>query len=115
MERTNALHVELPETVDFVSCDVGWTPQAKIVPRALRLLKPGGRLLSLIKPQYEARRDERIRGKGRVRPEALAAILERVGNVLCQTGLPVEGPVETPFLGGKGKNPEYFACVGPAP
>lgn len=108
MERTNALHVELPEPVDLVTCDVGWTRQEKALPKALSLLKPGGQLLSLLKPQYEAEKDEIIRGKGRVREEALPAILARVEAVWRSHGVDFEGPARTPFLGGKGNNPEFF-------
>jgi len=54
MERTNAMHVTLPEPVDLVTIDVGWTPQAKILPNVAKLLKPGGHVVTLIKPQYEA-------------------------------------------------------------
>ncbi|MHC4884887.1 MAG: SAM-dependent methyltransferase [Planctomycetota bacterium] len=112
MERTNALHVALPEPVDRISCDVGWTPQHKVIPHALSLLKPGGMILSLIKPQYEAdRKTEMIRGKGRVLEEALEPILERVRKVYRDLGLEFEGPIRTPFLGDKGKNPEFFACI----
>lgn len=53
MERTNALHVNLPEKVDLVTIDVGWTPQEKILPHACGLLKKSGVILSLLKPQYE--------------------------------------------------------------
>lgn len=111
MERTNALHVELPERVDCVSCDVGWTPQAKVLPVALKLVKPGGTVLSLIKPQYEAdRRTEMVRGKGRVRDDCLDRILARTVEALRLQGVPFEGPVRTPFRGDKGGNPEFFAC-----
>jgi predicted rRNA methylase YqxC with S4 and FtsJ domains len=37
-ERTNAMHVSLPEPVDLVTIDVGWTPQAKILPNVARTL-----------------------------------------------------------------------------
>ncbi len=37
MERTNALHVQFPEQVDLVTIDVGWTPQALILPKAISL------------------------------------------------------------------------------
>ncbi len=50
-ERTNALHVELPEKVGLVTCDVGWTRQEKVLPKALSLVAPGGYVLSLLKPQ----------------------------------------------------------------
>ena len=68
MERTNALHVELPEPVDLITCDVGWTRQEKVLPKALTLLKPTGKILSLLKPQYEAskgRNGERAQGQGK--------------------------------------------------
>lgn len=114
MERTNALHVELPEAVDLLSCDVGWTPQAKVLPKALSLVKPGGFILSLIKPQYEAdKRTEMQRGKGCVIPEAIPAIIDRVRAVLEAQGVPFREPVRTPFLGDKGRNPEFFTLLGP--
>jgi len=79
-------------------------------------MRPGGRIVTLIKPQYEAdKRTEIIRGKGRVRPEALDAILDRVGAVLASFNLPHTAPVRTPFLGDKGKNPEFVAMLGPVP
>ncbi len=114
-ERTNALHVELEEPVDLVSCDVGWTPQRKVVPAAAKLLAPGGRILSLVKPQYEAARDEIVPGEGRVKPEALARILQSVTAEAALLGAPIAGPAETPFRGGKGKNPEFFLLLGPFP
>ena len=42
-ERTNALHAVLPEPVDLVTIDVGWTPQEYILPAAVRMLHRGGR------------------------------------------------------------------------
>ena len=119
MERTNALHAILPEPVDLVASDVGWTRQEKILPRALALLaRPGTGIaadplvLSLVKPQYEARPGEMVPGRGRVKPEAcqrIAAAIRGLAERLCPGRC--EGPDETPFLGGKGKNPEYFLCL----
>src|ERR1700742_400014 len=54
MERTNAMHVSLPEQVDWVSIDVAWTKQKRILPAAKAILKPDGRVITLIKPHYEA-------------------------------------------------------------
>lgn len=112
-ERTNALHVELPEKVRLVTCDVGWTRQEKILPRALGLVEPGGYVLSLLKPQYEAAGGEMEKGRGRVLESALARIVREVREIAESFGHPVEGPAMTPFLGGKGKNPEYFLRIGP--
>ncbi len=109
MERTNALHVEIPEKVDLVTCDVGWTRQEKVLPQAISLLKPAGKVLSLLKPQYEAERSEMEKGgKGKVKEEALNNILQRVTATANATGLRLSGPSRAPFLGGKGKNPEFY-------
>ena len=60
MERTNALRAAPPELVDLVTIDVAWTPQSLIVPAAGIWLKPGGRIVSLLKPHYER---EKLRGR----------------------------------------------------
>jgi len=53
MERTNVLYCDLPEPMDLVTIDAAWTPQELIVPAAMRRVKPGGRIISLLKPHYE--------------------------------------------------------------
>jgi 23S rRNA (cytidine1920-2'-O)/16S rRNA (cytidine1409-2'-O)-methyltransferase len=105
--------VRLPEPVELVTSDVGWTRQEKVLPKALSLVKPGGFVLSLVKPQYEAEKNEMLKGKGRVRDAALARIEREVAELAAGYGWPVRGPALTPFLGGKGKNPEYFLLIGP--
>src|SRR5687767_8878918 len=45
MERTNAMHVELPEVVDLITIDVAWTPQHRILPNAIRLSGLCGRIV----------------------------------------------------------------------
>jgi 23S rRNA (cytidine1920-2'-O)/16S rRNA (cytidine1409-2'-O)-methyltransferase len=111
MERTNALHVELPELVDLAVIDAGWTRQDRIVPVALGLLKPGGAIVSLIKPHYEAPR-ESSRG-GRLpdadRDRVLAEVVEALG-ALAEVA---DGPVASPVAGGKGGNLEYLVLLRP--
>src|SRR4051794_32187053 len=53
-DRTNALHVTLPERVSILAIDVGWTRQDKILPVAATLLTDDGDVLTLIKPHYES-------------------------------------------------------------
>jgi len=100
MERTSAMHVELPEAVSIVTADLGWTRQEKFVPHAMGLLAPGGVLISLLKPQYEARDDERRRGV--VLPGRADAVRRRVCDRLAEIGCPVERSIESPIKGGKG-------------
>ena len=47
MERTNAMHVMLPEPVDLVTIDVAWTKQKNILPAAMRVLKPTGVVVTI--------------------------------------------------------------------
>jgi 23S rRNA (cytidine1920-2'-O)/16S rRNA (cytidine1409-2'-O)-methyltransferase len=105
LERTNALHVELPEKVELVTIDVGWTPQRLILPKALGLVRPGGLVLSLLKPQYEAQREE-VKG-GVLPPERARDVAGRVVDRLADQGIHVAGCVESPLVGGKG-NIEFF-------
>jgi len=56
MERTNALHVTLPELCDLAVIDLGWTRQRLSLPKAAKLIKPACEIISLVKPQYEAPR-----------------------------------------------------------
>ena len=108
MERCNALHLELPEPVDLITIDVAWTRQHLIVLRARELLKGSGRILSLLKPQYEARPDERIRGI--VRPETLDEVVRRTCARLESSGVIIEGCVESPVR-GSGGNVEYWLLI----
>ena len=108
MERTNALHATLSEKVDLVTVDVGWTPQRLILPNSVKMLKRGGRIVTLIKPQYESREEERVRGV--VKPECLAAVLERVKNELRHIGIVIRDVLESPIL-GEGGNKEFLALI----
>jgi len=105
MERTNALHVQLPEPVDLVTIDVGWTCQRHVLPAALRLLNPGGRIITLVKPQYEAAENEREAG---VVPEGnLDPVLARVRMDVQAAALQLLGETRSPLKGGGG-NAEFL-------
>src|SRR5205814_558828 len=67
MERTNAMHAELPEKVGVVTIDVAWTRQKHILPPARRMLAADGWVVTLIKPHYEA--DPAQLRKGILAPE----------------------------------------------
>ena len=105
LERSNALHVELPEKVHIVTIDVGWTKQRAILPRAVGLAEGGGVVVSLLKPQYEAAPDEVERGV--VRAEAAPRIASRVIDELGAARMRVSQWAESPLKGRKG-NHEFF-------
>lgn len=109
MERTNALHVQLPEPVQFISIDTSWTPQRLMVPHALELLAPGGNIVSLLKPHYEA--DRKILRQGKVPDELLPQVIEEVQEELKSLEIIVKGITESPIIGGKGGNKEYLMWI----
>ena len=106
LERSNAMHVILPEAVDLVTIDVGWTPQAKILPNAARLVRAGGSIISLIKPHYEAPSSELEAG---VLSDAQAtAVLDRVHRTIESLKMEMEALAPSPIR-GHGGNKEFFA------
>ncbi len=108
MERTNAMHVELPERVGVVTVDVGWTPQRHILPHALTLCAPGGVVLSLFKPQYESPPD--LVHRGRIKDGAFEDVLSATLAALEQMGIPVWDVVRLPQE-RKRKNPEAILHI----
>src|SRR3954471_14639464 len=84
MERTNAIHVELPEQVRFVTIDVAWTKQRIILPAAKRVLATGGSVITLIKPHYEA--DPKLLRGGVLPAESLADVVEHVKRDIAAAG-----------------------------
>jgi 23S rRNA (cytidine1920-2'-O)/16S rRNA (cytidine1409-2'-O)-methyltransferase len=111
MERTNAMHVELPEAVPIVTIDVAWTPQHHILPSAMRVLAPGGNVISLIKPHYEA--DRKLLKRGVLQPEQAAEVLSETRTRIEAAGFVIKQLIESPVTGQKG-NVEYLAWLIPA-
>jgi 23S rRNA (cytidine1920-2'-O)/16S rRNA (cytidine1409-2'-O)-methyltransferase len=114
MERVNARHLEaLPEVVGFVSVDVSFISLEHIVPVASRLLVDGGDLVTLIKPQFEAGKEQVGRG-GVVRDERVRkAVVRRVVALAGEQWLGAQGLTRSPITGPAG-NVEYLAwfCKG---
>lgn len=98
-ERTNLLHWTAEGPVDLAVIDAGWTPQRLTVPAALRSLKPEGRLLSLVKPQYEAPRADLRHGV--LPPERVETIMRTVRESL-PAEVRIEDEAESPILGSGG-------------
>ncbi len=108
LERTNALHVELPEPVDLVTVDVGWTPQHRILPVALGALAPNGVIVSLIKPHYEA--DPSKLRRGVLPDDECDPVLRQVEQRLSEAKIHLSAMVESPIRGRAG-NREFLALV----
>ncbi len=111
MERTNALHVVLPEKMDIITIDVNWTRLGLIMPHALSLLKPSGQIVALLKPHYEADAHQ-LKG-GMLDLHHLPDVLTKVTNKLVNLGANVLDTVESPLKGKKGGNTEYLLHIRP--
>jgi len=107
-ERTNALHAAPPpEGVDLVVIDLAWTPQRLSIPAALRWLGvtdrgvPGA-IISLVKPHYELRADEKHLLKDGFLPHDEARrVAQRVAEEMPSLGAAVIASTESPITGGK--------------
>ena len=108
MERTNARHLQaLPEPVACVSIDVSFISLKKILPVVTGWLAPNGTVIALVKPQFEAAREEVGEG-GIVRdPEVHARVIREITQLLPTYGLQFRGSEESPILGGDG-NREFL-------
>ncbi len=109
MERTNAMHVVLPEKVDLVTIDTAWTKQILTIPNALENLKDKGLIISLIKPHYEAPKE--YLNKGKLKDEKIDEVIEKTKNDITAVGGKVVRLIESPIIGEKGKNREFLALV----
>lgn len=112
MERTNAMHVELPERVGVVTIDVAWTRQRHILPAARHMVDDGGTVVSLIKPHYEAEASQLV--KGILPTERVEDMVTRVGGDVRAAGFELVQTVRSPILGAKG-NAEVLAHLRPMP
>ena len=111
MERINARYpVDLPEKVDLITIDVSFISVEKIIPAVSQLLKEDGRLIVLIKPQFEARKKEVGKG-GIIRQPALhARVLGRFITWMTNQKLRLESLTTSPISGASG-NREFFVLI----
>jgi 23S rRNA (cytidine1920-2'-O)/16S rRNA (cytidine1409-2'-O)-methyltransferase len=113
MERTNIRHMpaeRLPEPVQLAAVDVSFISLRIVVPAVLKFLQPRGRLLTLVKPQFEV-------GKGRVGkggvvtdPAEHARVLAELSLCFRGLGLECSPAVPSPIDGPKG-NREFFMLL----
>ena len=107
-ERTNARDLDpLDPPVDLITADVSFISLTTVLPAVLRSLRPGGDALVLVKPQFEARR-EQVEPGGVVRdPLVHAEVVGRVVAWALDRGLRLRGVHRSPLLGPAG-NREFF-------
>ncbi|MFA5934287.1 MAG: TlyA family RNA methyltransferase [Candidatus Paceibacterota bacterium] len=108
IEQTDIRSIEsLPEKVDIVVIDVSFISLELVMPSVLKFLKEGGKIITLVKPQFEVGKDNL--GKGGIVKDDVArlAVLDKIKNLSFKLGLKVLGEIESPIKGGDG-NTEYL-------
>ena len=108
MERMNARYpISLPEKVDLVTIDVSFISVQKIIPSVTGLLKDNGHIIVLIKPQFEAKREEVGKGGIIKAPAVHARVLGRFIAWMVHHSFRLHGLVASPIQGASG-NREFF-------
>lgn len=113
MERTNIRTVtpdQLDDEPDLATIDASFIALAKVLPATVALLKTGGMIIALIKPQFEVGKGEVGKG-GIVRdPAAHEKVIEDVHRTATDLGLNVSGLCESPITGADG-NREFLILL----
>jgi 23S rRNA (cytidine1920-2'-O)/16S rRNA (cytidine1409-2'-O)-methyltransferase len=112
-EQTNARYLTaavVTEPVDLVVCDASFISLAKVLDTALDFARPGARLVALVKPQFEAGRDEVGKG-GVVRDPAVhERVCAAAAAWVASRGWTVEGIEPSPITGPEG-NVEFLLAA----
>ena len=111
MERTNLRELtELPEPIDLATLDLSFISLALVLPAVRRLLSADGRVVALVKPQFEAGRQDVPRG-GVVRDaDTWRRVLEDVSGAATEASLVPIGLTRSPITGGDG-NVEFLLAL----
>ena len=113
MEKTNIRYVtpaDIDDVLDFASVDVSFISLTKVLIPARELLRDGGEMVCLIKPQFEAGR-EKVGKKGVVRDKAVhEEVVERIIEFASQNGFFVKNLDYSPIKGPEG-NIEYLVYI----
>ena len=112
-ERTNVRllgRAAFPEPIDLVTIDASFISLRLILPVVTSLLDPGGRIVALVKPQFEVGKG-RVGKGGVVRDAALhAEVLTELQRGVVELGLVIDGVLTSPLLGPAG-NREFFLAL----
>jgi 23S rRNA (cytidine1920-2'-O)/16S rRNA (cytidine1409-2'-O)-methyltransferase len=101
----------LPELVDLVTLDLSFISIAKVMDTVTVALKPQGQLVALIKPQFEAQR-EQVGSGGIIKdPEVHEQVLKSVTKAISSHGFICQEPIPSPILGAEGNKEFLVHCV----
>ncbi len=115
MEKINARHLkpeQFPRLFDLAVIDCSFISLRKILPAAMALVKPRGKIIALVKPQFEAGKAEAAKGRGVIRDPAIhERVLRELRDFVSeQAGLCWQNVVESPLRGPAG-NKEFLTFI----
>ena len=109
-EDQDAADIEFVPEFDLIVADLSFISQTLVLPAVVPLLKAGGTLLTLVKPQFELQPGQVGKG-GIVKDAALYLLVEqRLREACAELGLKVTHWFDSPITGGDG-NREFFICA----
>ena len=111
LERINVRKLEkLPELVDLVTLDLSFISILKVMPAVSKLIKPGGKIITLIKPQFEAEREDIKRGGVVTDENVYRRVIEKIELGMKEYKFEMKGGViESPIVGARSGNKEFLA------
>jgi 23S rRNA (cytidine1920-2'-O)/16S rRNA (cytidine1409-2'-O)-methyltransferase len=118
LEKTNARHLTIEKMpppfapADLAVIDCSFISLQKILPPAIALLKTDGKIVALVKPQFEAGKAEVDKGRGVISDQAIheRVLRELEKFVAAKNNLLWRGAVESPLLGPAG-NKEFLVLI----
>ena len=114
IERTNLRYLDndlIEEKLDFISIDVSFISLTLILPKAFELLSSNGMIVVLIKPQFEASKEE-VGKKGVVKSlETRTKTIEKIYDFVIKNDYKVNGLTYSPIKGAEG-NQEFLMLIG---
>ena len=118
LERTNVRTLDaaaIGGPVDIVVADLSFISLRTVLPALLGLVEPAGDLVLLVKPQFEAGRQEASKGRGVIRdPAVWRRVLEDVRSAVVSQGASMMEAMVSPLRGADG-NVEFLVRLSPRP
>jgi 23S rRNA (cytidine1920-2'-O)/16S rRNA (cytidine1409-2'-O)-methyltransferase len=97
--------------MDFVVIDVSFISLKLVIPSAIKILKPEGELIALVKPQFEVGKEE-VENKGIIKdPQKHLNVLIELASFMKKQGWPLINLAASPITGQKGNREFLIHCL----
>lgn len=114
-ERTNAKNLaagDFAEPVDLVVVDASFIGLGNLMPAIARIVRSGGGLVALAKPQFEAGKEAASRGRGVIRdPQAREQAIESARTAVARAGFSIRAEVDSALAGPKGNVERFLYAI----